>query len=193
MAEFSQSASNALASLKSRDPYSSWTLSNYINTKGEKLLFLKKRGIAVHSKPHKTIWLRAHDNAICGSETAFVSPASVLVTGDLKLPQPSPRRETSTENNGDDDFMSQCTALLEKMKEKMKEGQFDFFDPNHRHFPFIVIFGLFSIFVGVKLIRVFRSFIWLLPLFFVLKSTIPSIESFDAKKELKRVLRKVRS
>ncbi|GMH70168.1 hypothetical protein TrST_g12408 [Triparma strigata] len=190
--EFSSSATATLSSLKSRDPYSNWTLSHYINSSGSKLLFLKKRGLAVHTTPQKCIWLRAKDKAVCGSEVPFVEPVTVLVTGDMKVRTEARRGLSSSYKSDGGNFSGRCNALLEKMKRNdWTDINFDYFmDTSSPHFPFVAVFVAVCLLVFIKILSRLRSFLWLVPVYFLLKSTVPTMESFDAKKELKRILRK---
>eukprot|EP00518_Triparma_eleuthera_P005631 CAMPEP_0182453730 /NCGR_PEP_ID=MMETSP1319-20130603/671_1 /TAXON_ID=172717 /ORGANISM="Bolidomonas pacifica, Strain RCC208" /LENGTH=271 /DNA_ID=CAMNT_0024651683 /DNA_START=150 /DNA_END=963 /DNA_ORIENTATION=+ len=168
----------ALNHLQKEHPYSAFTIGSFVNPNGDKVFIVKRKGIATSRKGYANIWLRASDKCVVGGAEAFAGRGEVLVTADGKVPSPtlSPRRSSA---------QAGTPSLLDNFFERAKGYNLDKDDPN---FPFIIGGIVVVVAVALKVLVAFRSVLVLLPLYLVFKNTQP--KDFDAKKELKRVLRK---
>ena len=175
------SAQVALGHLQKEHPYSTYTISNFVNAKGDKVIVLKHKGLAVSRKGYSAIWLRASDKAVMGGDEAFASRGDILVAADGSIPSTPTKRPSSRSNAGSGSFFH----LANEVFERVKNQDFDTSDPN---FPFIIGGIVLIVVMALKVLAAFRSFLIIVPIYLLFKNTQPS--DFDAKKELKRVLRK---
>ena len=135
------------------------------------------------STGHLTIWLRSRDNAVMGGDTAFTGGV-VLVKGDGRVALPH-ERGASGPSAGNIDV-----ALPVELSRVLKEVADKIGVDNENHVLFMGAGAILLFFTFLRFLAYFRTLAILLPLFISLRLTIPDLESFDVKKELKRVLRK---
>jgi hypothetical protein len=194
---FPSSATAAINHLQSSHPYSSFTLTNIISSKGEKLLIIKRRGISVSRGGYKHVFLREEDGCVVGSDQSYgMGAVTVIVKADGTLPLPhesssasASRARPTLEHSrpGQSDSPSEMASKLYKFAEDAgNEMGID----NKNHVPYLMASTLFALFVIVKVISTFKILILLVPVYFIMKGTLPPVDTFDVKKELKRVLRK---
>lgn len=202
MPPYSAGAKAALSHLQAEHPYSSFSLGTWIDTQtGDKLIVIKKKGVSVSRKGYRHVYLRESDKAVMGSsEPPLSSTGDVLVLPDGSLPpicKPTPVKSTLSSSSAAANAALPIQEVYEGLCVSLRSALHRSFgvDVPSQHVPFLpavlVLAAAMTIKVVVRLLRaILCCFALLFPAYFLLKNTVPADESFDAKRMLKKVLRK---
>ena len=187
------SASAVLAHLQKAHPHSSFSVGSFKGDTGETQFVLKRGGLSVSRMGCKVLSLRSSDNAILGDGVVILNG-----NGTLPATRPSPVAPPAAAAPRAPDFSAEdwLKDVAKIAKTCYTEVLAAVTSPNFsqsKHYPFVMFgVGIFFMMIMKVFFRLlsFRFFCLLIPLFLALRATCPPSDSFDVKKELKRVLRK---